>query len=353
MATLAHIAGADGQQTIVVTGDLDMLQTVDDTTTVLTTRRGITDLGRYDAAAVRARFELEPHQLPDYRGLKGDPSDNLPGIPGVGEKTAIKLVRAAGFARRAAGRSGARGHAETRSARARIRRASARLPRRLDREARSAADARLGRRALRGAVERCALRALSRARVQGVAREARAAGERRAGFDRRAVARRRTSPIVAATDPPDFERLAERLRDAAAAPRVALALRGEGIGVSSARRARLRVRPRGLAQPAIGAAFAELWERVPHLSSTMRRRVIGTLDLPPRDVADDPMIGAHLLDPARTYADAAQAASVLCTARSADDAAAVADAAARVVHVARAELERAISSPSTTTWKFR
>ena len=82
MATLARIAGEDGQHTIVVTGDLDMLQTVDDTTTVLTTRRGITDLGRYDAAAVRERFDLEPHQLPDYRGLKGDPSDNLPGIPG-------------------------------------------------------------------------------------------------------------------------------------------------------------------------------------------------------------------------------------------------------------------------------
>ncbi len=96
MATLARIAGEDGQRAIVVTGDLDMLQTVDDTTTVLTTRRGITDLGRYDAAAVRERFDLEPHQLPDYRGLKGDPSDNLPGIPGVGEKTAIKLVKAAG-----------------------------------------------------------------------------------------------------------------------------------------------------------------------------------------------------------------------------------------------------------------
>ena len=51
---------------------------------------------RYDAAAVRARFDLEPRQLPDYRGLKGDPSDNLPGIPGVGEKTAIKLIKTAG-----------------------------------------------------------------------------------------------------------------------------------------------------------------------------------------------------------------------------------------------------------------
>ena len=82
MATLARIAGEDGQQRSSITGDLDMLQIVEDGTTVLTTRRGITDLGRYDAAAVRERFDLEPMQLPDYRGLKGDPSDNLARHPG-------------------------------------------------------------------------------------------------------------------------------------------------------------------------------------------------------------------------------------------------------------------------------
>ncbi|MGB8265712.1 MAG: 5'-3' exonuclease H3TH domain-containing protein, partial [Candidatus Velthaea sp.] len=96
IATLACLAAADGGHSEVVTGDLDLLQIVDEHTTVLTTRRGITDLGRYDVAAVRERFELEPRQLPDYRGLKGDPSDNLPGIPGIGEKTAIKLIKAAG-----------------------------------------------------------------------------------------------------------------------------------------------------------------------------------------------------------------------------------------------------------------
>ena len=79
-----------------MTGDLDLLQIVNERTTVLTTRRGITELGRYDPVAVRERFGLEPSQLPDYRGLKGDPSDNLPGIPGVGEKTAAKLIQAAG-----------------------------------------------------------------------------------------------------------------------------------------------------------------------------------------------------------------------------------------------------------------
>ncbi|HVA33789.1 MAG TPA: 5'-3' exonuclease H3TH domain-containing protein, partial [Candidatus Baltobacteraceae bacterium] len=96
IATLARQAEEAGEQTLVVTGDLDLLQIVDERTTVLTTRRGITELGRYDVAAVRERFGLEPSQLPDYRGLKGDPSDNLPGIPGVGEKTAIKLLQAAG-----------------------------------------------------------------------------------------------------------------------------------------------------------------------------------------------------------------------------------------------------------------
>jgi DNA polymerase I len=96
IATLARQSAEARQRSLVVTGDLDLLALVDDRTTVLVTRRGITDLGRYDEAAVRARFELEPGQLADYRGLKGDPSDNLPGIPGVGEKTAIKLIKAAG-----------------------------------------------------------------------------------------------------------------------------------------------------------------------------------------------------------------------------------------------------------------
>ena len=96
IATLAAQAERAQQRVEVVTGDLDLLQIVDERTTVLTTRRGITDMGRYDIAAVRERYDLEPLQLPDYRGLKGDPSDNLPGIPGVGEKTAIKLVKSAG-----------------------------------------------------------------------------------------------------------------------------------------------------------------------------------------------------------------------------------------------------------------
>jgi DNA polymerase-1 len=95
IATLARQAEEANEATVVVTGDNDLLQIVDDRTTVLVrTRMG--GVMRYDRAAVLARYDLEPRQLPDYRGLKGDPSDNLPGIPGVGEKTAIKLIKSAG-----------------------------------------------------------------------------------------------------------------------------------------------------------------------------------------------------------------------------------------------------------------
>src|ERR1700674_4129486 len=96
IATLATRASADRLRSVIVSGDLDLMQLVDEHCTVVMPRRGISDMLRYDIAAVKERFGLEPSQLPDYRGLKGDPSDNLPGIPGIGEKTAIKLLKAAG-----------------------------------------------------------------------------------------------------------------------------------------------------------------------------------------------------------------------------------------------------------------
>lgn len=94
IATLARLA--EGSECQVVTGDLDLLQMIEPGVTALVTRRGITELARYDEEAVRERFGLEPAQLADYRGLKGDPSDNLPGVPGIGEKTATKILQAAG-----------------------------------------------------------------------------------------------------------------------------------------------------------------------------------------------------------------------------------------------------------------
>ena len=92
IATLSERASREGVRTIIVSGDLDLLQLVDERVTVVVTRRGISDMARYDEAAVRERYGLAPKQLPDYRGLKGDPSDNLAGVPGIGEKTAAKLI---------------------------------------------------------------------------------------------------------------------------------------------------------------------------------------------------------------------------------------------------------------------
>ncbi len=84
----------DGLQTIIATGDLDTLQLVQDKkVVVLTLRKGVTDTVLYDEDEVRKRYNLEPEQLIDFKGLKGDPSDNIPGVPGIGEKTASELIK--------------------------------------------------------------------------------------------------------------------------------------------------------------------------------------------------------------------------------------------------------------------
>jgi DNA polymerase-1 len=79
--------------TTIVTGDLDMLQLVSDRTRLMTTRSGVENTILYDPARIRERFDLVPAQMIDYKALKGDPTDNIPGVPGVGEKTAAKLIR--------------------------------------------------------------------------------------------------------------------------------------------------------------------------------------------------------------------------------------------------------------------
>jgi DNA polymerase-1 len=81
-----------GIETTIVTGDLDMLQIVSDHTRLMTTRQGVDSTIYYDAAKIWERFELRPDQMIDYKALKGDPTDNIPGIPGVGEKTAAKVI---------------------------------------------------------------------------------------------------------------------------------------------------------------------------------------------------------------------------------------------------------------------
>ncbi len=81
-------------QVVIATGDLDTLQLVEgEKVVVFTLKKGMNDTIIYDERAVMARYGLKPGQLNDYRGLKGDPSDNIPGVPGIGEKTAADLIQ--------------------------------------------------------------------------------------------------------------------------------------------------------------------------------------------------------------------------------------------------------------------
>ncbi len=92
IATLATQAQESGYRVLVVTGDRDSLQLVSDDVTVLYPIKGVSELTRFTPEAVQAKYGLTPSQYPDFAALRGDPSDNLPGIPGVGEKTATKWI---------------------------------------------------------------------------------------------------------------------------------------------------------------------------------------------------------------------------------------------------------------------
>lgn len=92
IGTLSKAADEQGLTTRIVTGDKDMLQLVSEHVHAILTRRGITDVDYYDVDAIHERYSLRPEQIVDLKGLMGDSSDNIPGVPGVGEKTAIKLL---------------------------------------------------------------------------------------------------------------------------------------------------------------------------------------------------------------------------------------------------------------------
>lgn len=92
IATLTFQATAEDFDVDIVTGDRDSFQLVDDRVTVLYPRKGVSDLARMTPETVREKYGLLPEQYPDFAALRGDPSDNLPGIPGVGEKTAVKWL---------------------------------------------------------------------------------------------------------------------------------------------------------------------------------------------------------------------------------------------------------------------
>ena len=93
IGSLAQHATAAGIDTYIVSGDLDGLQLVDDHVRLLTTRQGVAATVIYDQAMVGERYGLRPDQMLDYKALKGDTSDNIPGVPGVGEKTAVALLQ--------------------------------------------------------------------------------------------------------------------------------------------------------------------------------------------------------------------------------------------------------------------
>src|SRR3954471_18739117 len=93
IATLTVQAVEQGMDVLIATGDRDALQLVNEHVTVLYPRKGVSDMTRFTPAEVETKYGLTPAQYPDFAALRGDPSDNLPSIPSVGEKTAAKWIR--------------------------------------------------------------------------------------------------------------------------------------------------------------------------------------------------------------------------------------------------------------------
>lgn len=96
IGTLATRAASEGVDVTIVTGDKDLLQLVNDHVEVVATVRGIKETRRYDIEAVRAEYGLEPAQLVDFKALAGDSSDNIPGVAGIGAKSAVEVLRQMG-----------------------------------------------------------------------------------------------------------------------------------------------------------------------------------------------------------------------------------------------------------------
>ena len=341
IATLAREAEEVGEETLVVTGDLDLLQIVDEHTTVLTTRRGITDLGRYDPAAVYERFELQPNQLADYRGLKGDPSDNLPGIPGVGEKTAIKLIKAAGSLDALiadpslAGTPKLENLVKVYGEQARtcrdvsiVRRD---LPLTIDWERRYEAPSDAALYPLYAQLEFKTLLARLKAPVDGLplfASDAKLAGTYRT--------------YVASVDPPEFARLADELRTLADSPCVALAVREDAIGISGARGSGTAFAAGALAYEPVRSALAHVLENAPRIVAYDAKRVARVLaaqGVTLTQVTDDAMLAAHLLNPSRTFSAVLDAVAEHLEAAPADDVAAHADVTLQLLDAMRPLLE--------------
>lgn len=341
IATLSRRAEHAKQTALVVTGDLDLLQIVDERTTVLVTRRGITELGRYDRAAVRERFELDPSQLPDYRGLKGDPSDNLPGIPGIGEKTAIKLIKSAGsldalLAKPAlAGTPKLQQLVEQFGEQARVCRdvSVVRADLDLDVDWEGSRYEAPDNNALYKLYSELEFKTLLAKLDVPVDMPLFAADETLSGS---------WKSYVAVVDPPDYARLASEIRALAPSSEIAIAMRGGEIGLSGAPGSGLSFLTGALDHEPVRSAFKEIWTSGTRnvvaydskgVGSELARRDLGT-----RAFSDDPMIGAHLLNPSRSFSNVADAASELLDRGVPDDAGAYADAALQLVPIVRERL---------------
>ncbi len=96
IGTITKRAEEEGYMSVIVTGDRDALQLISPATSVMLTRKGISETELYDTGRVKERYGLTPEQMIDVKGLMGDSSDNIPGVPGIGEKTALKLINTYG-----------------------------------------------------------------------------------------------------------------------------------------------------------------------------------------------------------------------------------------------------------------
>jgi DNA polymerase-1 len=93
VGTISRMGEENGYKTMIVTGDLDSLQLVDEWVSVMTTRQGVTDVFVYGPEQVRERFGFGPEHVTDYKAIAGDSSDNIPGVPGIGEKGATAIIQ--------------------------------------------------------------------------------------------------------------------------------------------------------------------------------------------------------------------------------------------------------------------
>lgn len=342
IATLAR--KVEGKHEVrVITGDLDLLQIVDEHTTVVATRRGMSDLTQYDVAAVRERYGLDPAQLPDYRGLKGDPSDNLPGIPGIGEKTASKLIAQAGtldalladptLANSPRYEKLIREHGEM---------------------ARTCRDV---------SVIACDLPIEFpwEAALYTPADPANLAPLYRELEFKQLLAKLETTPVVGkenlepsgqlriegtyetyagSSDPPDFVKLAAALRSLQQYPRLAFAQHFDCIGIAWAEGTGLTFDQSALLVPEVKQAFSEVCAAVPEFVAHDAKALFARWNdvCAIRAIADDTMIAAYLLTPTKAYHKLKDALSDLLDAAVGEDASAHADATWRVAVEARIKL---------------